>query len=170
MITPTVRAAASTIAGNGVFAQRDFAAGDLIRRLAGESCTLTEVFARVEAGEVLGSDVLGVDDDLYLVLDELDRSFNHSCDPNAYVEKASDLVARRPIRTGEEITFDYSTTMNDDERAILAAGKSSWTCPCSCLAPNCRGEINQFRTLAPSVRRLYLDNQWAPDFILRAFS
>lgn len=34
---------------------------------------------------------------------------NHSCDPNAALE-GTHLVAIKPIRAGDEITFDYNTT------------------------------------------------------------
>lgn len=170
--TPSLRAAESAIAGMGVFAQRDFESGERIRSISGSLHGLDSVLGKAEAGDLAGSDVLGVDDGLYLVLDELDRCFNHSCDPNAAVVGAGErveLIAIRRVPSGDEITFDYSTTMADDEQAIVAAGRSLWRCPCSCGAERCRGEIDQFATLAPDARRRYLDRSWAPDFILRAF-
>ena len=171
--TPPLRAADSAIAGTGVFAQRAFESGERIRQLSGVLRTLEEVLQLVDADDVAGSDVLGIDDGVYLVLDELDRCFNHSCDPNAAVVGSpgrAELVATRPVRSGDEITFDYSTTMADDEEAIVAAGRSLWRCPCSCAADTCRGEIDQFATLAGDVRRRILDAGRAPDFILRAFA
>lgn len=171
--TPPLRAADSAISGTGVFAQRAFDPDQRIRRIEGSLHSLEEVLRFAESGEQAGSDVLGVDDGAYLVLSELDRCFNHSCDPNAVVMGAGDrveFVAIRSIRPGDEITFDYSTTMHDDEDAIVAAGRTVWRCECSCGAANCRGQIDQFRTLAPEVRTRYLENGWAPDFIVRAFS
>ena len=171
--TPALRAAESAIAGMGVFARRDFAPGERIRSLSGSLQSLAEVIRRADEGDVEGSDVLGVDDSAYLVLDELDRCFNHSCDPNGAVVGAGEgveLLAIRAVRTGDEITFDYSTTMADDPEAIAAAGRSLWRCPCSCGATNCRGVIDQFVTLPIETRRRYVDRGWAPDFVLRAFA
>jgi hypothetical protein len=37
------------------------------------------------------------------------RFLNHSCAPNAAV-RGRDLVAIRPVRLGDEVTFDYNTT------------------------------------------------------------
>ena len=42
--------------------------------------------------------------------DNLARYVNHSCKPNAYAEVINDeiwIVAKRRIKEGEEITFDY---------------------------------------------------------------
>lgn len=61
------------------------------------------------------------------------RPINHSCDPNSWFAEdcGFDLVARRPIRRGEEITMDYATfccsSMEDFD--------------CSCQSPVCRGRI-----------------------------
>ena len=35
---------------------------------------------------------------------------NHSCDPNAELRPDNRYYARKPIRAGEEITFDYRGT------------------------------------------------------------
>lgn len=40
------------------------------------------------------------------------KPINHSCDPNAWIE-GLDLVARRKIKAGEEITIDYATFYNE---------------------------------------------------------
>ncbi|MDH3270129.1 MAG: SET domain-containing protein-lysine N-methyltransferase [Gemmatimonadota bacterium] len=58
------------------------------------------------------------------------RPINHSCEPNAWLE-GLDVVARRPIRRGDEITLDYATYY--DER--------SPTFECSCGEPGCRRVI-----------------------------
>lgn len=171
--TPPLRAADSTIAGVGLFAQRDFEPGQRICRLSGTLHSLAEVVAEPDDGRFSGADVLGVDDGWYLVLDELHRCFNHSCDPNAAVVGTGDrveMIAIRDVRSGDEVTFDYSTTMADDEETIVAAGHSLWRCTCRCGAGNCRGEIDQFATLTPERQRRYLDRGWAPDFVLRAFA
>lgn len=65
----------------------------------------------------------------------LARFCNHSCSPNAYVDKwvvgdklRMGIFAKRPIKAGEEITFDYNV---DRYGAQLQ--------PCYCEAPNCLG-------------------------------
>lgn len=58
------------------------------------------------------------------------RHLNHSCDPNAWLD-GLDVVARRPIGPGEEITMDYAT-FNDERMPAFE---------CSCRAERCRKVI-----------------------------
>lgn len=58
------------------------------------------------------------------------RPVNHGCDPNAWLE-GLDLVARRPIRRGEEILVDYATFYDETMTPF----------ECTCGAAACRGRI-----------------------------
>jgi hypothetical protein len=58
------------------------------------------------------------------------RPINHSCDPSAWLE-GLDVVARRPLKRGDEITLDYGTFY--DERMP--------SFECTCGAGECRGTI-----------------------------
>jgi hypothetical protein len=51
---------------------------------------------------------------------------NHSCEPNAGIRQNQNLVALRKIRRGQEIRYDYSTTMEEDSFAMQ----------CLCGAPS----------------------------------
>jgi uncharacterized protein len=82
---------------------------------------------------------------------------NHSCNPNAGIRNDRDLVALRDIRAGEEIRFDYSTTM--DER--------SFTMRCLCGALDCRRIIADFSSLPEEVREHYLEAGIVMGFIAR---
>ena len=63
---------------------------------------------------------------------------NHSCNPNGYID-FEDLTYRalRPIKKGEELTFNYLTTEWD------MANKFD----CSCGSNNCYGKIKGFKYL-----------------------
>jgi SET domain-containing protein len=56
---------------------------------------------------------------------------NHSCDPNAGIKGQCVLVARRDIKPGEEITYDYETTDTEDMNF-----------KCNCGSKICRGRID----------------------------
>ena len=137
----------SEISGNGIFTTTKIKKGETICFLEGELCSLDEIIKRVNEGKEEASDPLGIDDEQYLDLNDVSRTFNHSCNPNAFIRGKNELVALRDIRKEEEITFDYSTTMNDNEEKIVKAGRSLWTSKCNCGANNCRGIIDQFKTL-----------------------
>ena len=70
------------------------------------------------------------------------RPFNHSCDPSAWLD-GLDVVARRPIARGDEITLDYATFY--DERMPAFS--------CSCGASECRGTVRGDDCLADFVAR-----------------
>jgi len=58
------------------------------------------------------------------------RPVNHGCDPNAWLE-GLDVVARRPIRRGEEILLDYATFYDETMPSF----------ECGCGAAECRKTI-----------------------------
>jgi D-alanine-D-alanine ligase len=58
------------------------------------------------------------------------KPINHSCDPNAWLEGLN-MVARRDICSGEEITMDYATFYNEKMDDFI----------CHCGTDECRGII-----------------------------
>mgnify|MGYP001338960185 CR=1 FL=1 len=159
----------SPIAGMGAFALQDIPQGAVVHHMVGEVATFDEMIVRVHAGAEAASDPFQIEDDLFLDLEETSRTFNHSCNPNAYVRGNNELVALRPISKGEEITFDYSTTMKYDAEKILASGHDLWTCTCICGAENCRGIIDEFKTLPQERQDYYVTHRYMPDFMLRHY-
>jgi hypothetical protein len=128
--------------GHGVFATQPFQPGEPILILTGPSLNHAQVRA-------LGADrvhALQVGPDEYLDMMPPGRYANHSCDPNAGILNDRFLIALRPIATGEEIRFDYSTTMSQDHRAR----------ECRCGEPLCRRVILAFHHLPLITQNRYL--------------
>jgi D-alanine-D-alanine ligase len=67
---------------------------------------------------------------------------NHSCEPNAWLDGLN-LVARRDIEKGEEISTDYATFYNETMQEFS----------CSCGSHSCRGTIRGTDYLQPFVER-----------------
>lgn len=80
---------------------------------------------------------------------------NHSCSPNAGIKNDRFLVALKDILPGQEIFYDYSTTMDED----------NWTLSCECGCQNCRHIIGDFRHLPLDVQKKYLDLNIIQSFI-----
>src|SRR5208283_1452802 len=100
----------SVIHGTGGFAKMDIAAGTRVIEYVGEKITKAESLRRCEsANEYIFS--LGDESDLDgNVPWNPARFLNHSCDPNCEVEWAGEhlwIIAKRDIRAGEELTFNY---------------------------------------------------------------
>ncbi|MBZ0269568.1 SET domain-containing protein-lysine N-methyltransferase [bacterium] len=140
---PGVRVAESAT-GRGVFVRRAVRAGDPILEFRGEAIDFAATLRKGDRE----CDAMQIGPDLYLDLDAPGRFVNHSCDPNAGLRDAGRLVAMRDLKRGDEVRFDYSTTMSEDH----------WTMECHCTSPACRGTIRDFRWL-PHERKLELIRQ-----------
>ena len=80
--------------------------------------------------------VIQVEEGLFLVgslpLEPTD-CFNHSCEPNSYVNDCIKLFALRDVNAGEELTIDYGTTYISNTQNFK----------CLCGTESCRGQIGQ---------------------------
>ncbi len=95
----------------------------------------------------------------YLDLDARSRVVNHSCSPNAGLRSDLILVALRNIGCGEEICYDYSTTMSERR----------WTMQCHCGAVNCRSTVGDFHDLPTPRQQHYLQLGVVQSFIVEEF-
>ena len=119
----------SGIHGVGVFAARDFAAGETVLVMDDSRVVDEEHPLRPELGEydyqcdyLAGGKVI--------LQGYPERHVNSCCDPNTYARRRggeSLIIARRDIRAGEEITGDYIIDCHD---GIV------WNCNCG--SPRCR--------------------------------
>lgn len=142
--------------GKGNFAIEDIKKGEVVTLLTGEKVDRTEGYRRVNLGLVGKDDDLQIGEDLYLYLDEHLRLFNHDCDPNGGIRGESELFAIKAITKGDEITFDYSTTV----------GKHSvWAMDCRCGSDICRKIVGSILTIPQERLRWYGEVGALPDFI-----
>jgi len=128
--------------GLGLFAAGDIARGETILFFTGESISLEDVLA----SGIDESYPLQIGTETYLDLDSRSRVINHSCAPNAGLRSDRILTALRDVRLGEEILYDYSTTMSERR----------WTMECRCRKTNCRGTVGDFHELPTELQRDYL--------------
>ncbi len=134
-LSPKCIAKHSNIHNAGVFAIQDIKKDELIAIWGGYVMT-DEEFDRLPKEIYDYSYPVGVYGGYYLgpkSVDDLDDAemFNHSCEPNAGVKGQIALLARRDIKAGEEVCFDYETT---DTR-----GDSF---DCNCRSKICRKKID----------------------------
>ena len=123
----------SVIHGTGGFAKMDIAAGTRVIEYIGEKIAKAESLRRCEsANEYIFSFGDKADLDGNVPWNPA-RFLNHSCDPNCEAEPDDGrlwIVARRGIRAGEEITFNYGYDLEDYRKH-----------PCHCGASDCAGYI-----------------------------
>lgn len=149
---PATHIAAAGNIGLGLFASERITAGYEILQFTGPHLTLTQVRAKGP----LAANALQIGIDSYVDLDPPGRLVNHSCDPNAAVFENVRLIALRDIAAGEEIRFDYSTTISD-----------GWTMPCLCGSIPCRGVVAAFQLLPRALQLKYTLLGCVQRFIIR---
>ncbi|MET0406330.1 MAG: SET domain-containing protein-lysine N-methyltransferase [Cystobacter sp.] len=136
--------------GRGLFAAAGFERGEVILTFTGRVRGLKEILGRTDS-----FNLLQVSRDGYLDLESPGLFVNHSCEPNAGVCNNTTLIALRDIRAGEEIQYDYSTTMDEDLETMA----------CGCGSRKCRGVVRDFRHLPMELKRNYLMLGLVQDFI-----
>ena len=141
----------SAIHGNGVFALAPIAKGERIIEYKGQRRTHAQVDAGDSGGVESGHTFLFTLNDDYVIDANYGgntaRWINHSCNPNCEAvleenegtDRRKDRVfieARRAIKAGEELTYDYGITLDEPHTARL---KKIWACRCG--AKNCTGTM-----------------------------
>jgi len=147
-----------TKVGKGVFADKDFKRGEKIIDFKGKLMKREEL-PKLDKPE----------DDRYVQIDkngylgpsnDFDDLFNHSCNPNSGLiikNGKGTLIAIKNIKKGEEITWDYSTTMDED----------NWEMDCLCGTKNCRKRIRDFKYLPENIQQKYVKLGIVPQYILQ---
>jgi SET domain-containing protein len=90
----------------------------------------------------------------------IDDLVNHSCAPNAglrFTDQGVFLVAIRDIAPGEEICWDYSTTL----------AESNWHMICQCKTADCRRVIGNFSTLTPERQEWFRSRNLVAPYLRR---
>jgi hypothetical protein len=135
-LDPRIEIGNSPIADRGMFATRPIKAGERVVVWGGawgKDYTDRQGAARAAAA---GRATMQWDEDLFSIEqggDDTEYLINHSCDPNTWMADAFTLIARRDIRSGEELTADYALWEADESYV------SRWSCRCG--SPRCRGRV-----------------------------
>jgi SET domain-containing protein len=138
--------------GRGVFATAKILAGAEILKYTGPLLRYEQTTPQTLA--------LQIGPDLYIgESGQPDDFVNHCCDPNAGMKIIGTdvrLIAIREIAPDEQITFDYSTTMDEDDFEF----------DCLCGSTACRGRIRDFKHLPTAVRQRYAGLNIVPEYNL----
>ena len=142
-----------TAKGLGVFARTDIPTQTLIAQFIGKVYTsnfATEVPARMV------DHVIQIGPKTFLHAEErLAELINHSCRPNCGIKNLTQVVTAFPIKTGEEVTWDYRCSENSD-----------WVLEnCLCGSDRCTGIVGNFDSLPEDIKKEYLTNGMVSEWI-----
>jgi hypothetical protein len=145
--------------GLGLFAARAFKPKQTILKIAGRVVHHRVLWKR--PGSTFAANCFRYGPQTYLDPgDHPARYLNHSCEPNAAIRKVNNqifLVAVTPLNRGDEVVFDYSTTIGDDD---------IWTMRCNCGESTCRSRIKRFGSLPRALKERYLAGGLVPRYII----
>ena len=138
---------ASGIEGTGLFAIDGLRQGELVAVKGGH---VMDRATRDRVAKTLGPAEIQIAEDLFIGPVRAEERhdammyLNHSCDPNVVVRGQITFVALRNLERGEELTFDYATTDDDD-----------WEMECGCGAAACRRLVTGQDWNRPDVQKKY---------------
>ena len=144
--------------GKGVFATQAITKGSLVLKLTGPQISLQEVYLKGEHQ----CNPLQIADKMYIDLEPPGLLINHHCHPNCGIRDDVDIIALRDIKEGDEIFYDYSTTISDD----FEEDGTEFFMPCDCEDIQCRYKIGDFKYLSKSKRRYYISKNVVMSFIV----
>ncbi len=144
--------------GKAVFAGTHIAKGEVVCEFTGPTYTMAQY---LELHDPENNHFLQIDEDCFMgPSGNADDLINHSCNPNGGLTCRDGRVlyiAIRDIRKGEELSFDYSTTMDED----------CWEMKCLCGDAACRGTVQDFKHLPGDIKKKYIDLNVVMPYILK---
>lgn len=155
----------TTDRGIGVFAARAFAPGDVVMMdFDGDYYDQVLSYRELRERKIDLKYPLQVGRDLFRVPSgSIDDFTNHSCYPSTGIRlypRGTIIMAIRRIDIHDEITFDYSTYLNNPHEKIV----------CRCGAASCRRTIGNFNTLPRDLQQHYLALGIVGDFALEDYA
>ena len=128
--------------GKGLFAVKKIPAHSVTCKATGIRLKFNETLRLAERE----SHCLQIGADQYIYCQPPFLYSNHSCEPNCGVNADLELFTLREILPGEELLWDYSTSMFERH----------WTMRCHCGCKECRHVITDFDLLPLHLQKKYL--------------
>jgi SET domain-containing protein len=127
--------------GRGVFAKQSITKGEIIAAFDGPIYGIDDNWTE----DMLGH-AIQFEKERWRDSNGIARVINHSCEPNCGIKNLFEVVAMRNITPGEEITWDYEMTENN---------QFGWKMECLCGTPSCRKIIGRYENMPQETRERY---------------
>jgi uncharacterized protein len=139
--------------GKGLFASVDIPKNTIVTRVTGRPMNFADTLAMNENE----SHTLQIGVDRYILCEPPFLYSNHSCEPNWGLTPDLGVKTLRDIKQGEELLWDYSTSMLERH----------WTMQCNCGSRNCRRLVTDFDLLPQQLQEKYIRMNMVLPFILQ---
>lgn len=138
--------------GKGIFTTINLPQKSVLFKITGTPLTFRQTLA-------LGNDecyCLQTGIDKYIIPDPPFHLSNHSCQPNCGITRNMEFITLQDINRGEELFWDYSTSMLERH----------WEMQCDCGSSVCRHIIKDFDLLPVNIKEKYLQMKIVMPFIV----
>jgi hypothetical protein len=143
--------------GKAIYAGQAFQAGQAIVMFKGPICHKNDLPGSLHEAQ---DRFVQISHDYFMgPSGNVDDLINHSCEPNSGLKFTTGgpvLIALRDIVSGEELTWDYSTTILNH----------NWSMLCQCRTQSCRGRVGEFQDIPQYRQRAYAELGILPAYIL----
>lgn len=165
-----VKAYKSHIHGSGLFIEEGASKGELVAFIKGNYSTVKRQLLHTPEDAIMNPDWVGVSMSMWINPDVPFKYINHSCNPSCGIKGKKSLYALKNLKSGDEITLDYSTI----------EANPHWKMHCSCGEKNCRKTIRSvaylplasFKKYYPFIptafKKFYINYRHLPSRLLRS--
>jgi hypothetical protein len=147
--------------GKGIYATKDIPKGAVLAQW--EPLVTEEQLLAIPRDNLEIDYITKVGEKHYtLKSNKIDDYFNHSCEPNAGLNfNTLLLISIKDIAKDEEVTWDYSTSMDKSSLELFP----EWRMMCECGVSTCRKIVDSFDTLPKEKRLQYSVLMIVPNFL-----
>ncbi len=131
--------------GKGMYAGEDIEKGRIVHLMGGVRMDVKDLVKKVNSKKENIDDPFQIGKRTYIDLDEVSRTFNHSCDPSVGIRKNSEMFALRDIKKDEQLTYDYSLTI----------APTTWSMECVCGSNICRKKLGDIKSIPQKRLEIY---------------
>lgn len=128
--------------GKGIFTTIDLPKNSILFQISGKPITFEQTL-KLGTNECYS---LQIGIDKYIIPHYPFHFSNHSCEPNCGITRNMEYITLRDISKGEELCWDYSTSMLEKH----------WKMQCECGSSQCRHLIQDFDLLPDNIQEKYL--------------
>ena len=146
----------SKLHGKGLIAKKKKKKGEVIFVIKGKMINF--LINNKTQAKIAGFNWIGFKKNTWIDPINFGLYLNHSCEPNSAIKGKVTVVAIQPIKSGEEITTDYS----------LSEADIFWKINCSCQSRSCRKIIKSIQFLPDNIFNKY--KSYIPDYFRRIYS
>jgi SET domain-containing protein len=126
--------------GLALIATKDLPKGIIVEKFEGKIVKYNEVPEELKRYAIFIGDKKN---DEWLISHTDAIRANHSCNPNCVIDDDLNIITKKKVKCGEELTYSYNH-LEEDEKLEDFVWDEKWNFECQCGSENCQKKINKY--------------------------